>query len=164
MPKALDIVVIMSTFAAKCNFIELIIHPSIRFIANSKISQIWCIVGLQKQNASHNASYFFLFSIPQCVKLWYFAIRDKPYRESIYSFLASFLNKYNHRLRKIFNMGGGAQSTASEASRPSACARRSQGSRGLAPWQGYVARQCPLAYENFVFCKLNMHNFRPFLV
>ena len=24
--------------------------------------------------------------------------------------------------------------------------------------------QRPLAYENFVFCKLNMHNFRPFLV
>ena len=24
--------------------------------------------------------------------------------------------------------------------------------------------QRPLTYENFVFCKLNMHNFRPFLV
>ena len=36
-----------------------------------------------------------------------------------------------HRLRKIFNMGGGAEATASEASRPSACVRCSQGSRGL---------------------------------
>ena len=40
-----------------------------------------------------------------------------------------------HRLRKIFNMGG-PQTTASEASKPSACARRSRGSRGLAPGGG----------------------------
>ena len=49
-------------------------------------------------------------------------------------------NLYRH---KIVNIGlaedfqhGGAQTTASETSRPSACARRSRGSRGLAPWRG----------------------------
>ena len=49
------------------------------------------------------------------------------------------------------------------ASSPSACARRSQGSRGLAPWRGLQRGSAPLQ-ENFVFGKLNMHNFRSFLV
>ena len=49
-----------------------------------------------------------------------------------------------HRLRKIFNMGGGAQTTASEASRPSACGRRSRGSGGW-PLAGDARGQCPFA-------------------
>ena len=40
-----------------------------------------------------------------------------------------------HRLKKIFNMRG-AETTAREASRPSTCARCSQGFRGLSPWPG----------------------------
>ena len=40
-----------------------------------------------------------------------------------------------HKFRKIFNIGG-AQTTASKASRPSACARRSRGPGGWPPGRG----------------------------
>ena len=37
------------------------------------------------------------------------------------------------------------------------------GYRELAPWRGWKGA-APLAYENCVLCKLNMHNLRSFLV
>ena len=102
---------------------------------------------------------------------------------------------YRH---KIVNIGLrsfstlGAQTTASKASRPSACARRSQGSRGLAPWQGLQGGSAPLLKKILYFAskicilsdplwsklteiynlgegaakfgELNIHKFGPFLV
>ena len=52
----------------------------IKVYCETKKSQIWCIVGLQKgQNVSHNASIFPFSSPIFALDLWHFAFRDKPY-------------------------------------------------------------------------------------
>ena len=60
-------------------------------------------------------------------------------------------NSYSHKivnigLGRFSTWGGGAQTTASEASRPSACARRSGGggSRRPAPWRWLQGGSAPL--------------------
>ena len=53
------------------------------------------------------------------------------------------LHTFCKGLRRFLTWGG-AEATASEASRPSACARRSRGSRGLAPWMGLQEGSAPL--------------------
>ena len=52
-----------------------------------------------------------------------------------------------------FQLGGrrAAQATASEASRPSACARYSRGSKGLAPWRGLQEDSTPLPMKIWYF-------------
>ena len=59
----------------------------------------------------------------------------------------------------------GTRATVSEGSRPSACMREAfTGVQGAGPLMGVATFQRPHAWEICVFCKLNMHNFRPFLI
>ena len=63
--------------------------------------------------------------------------------------------RIQHKLKKIFNIGG---STATQSEETERLREVFTGVQGAGPLAG-VARG--LAEGNFVFCKLNMHNFRP---
>ena len=64
------------------------------------------------------------------------------------------------RLMKILNMGDSINCKRSE--QPESLRKAFTGVQGAGPLAGVARGQRPLAYQNFVFGKLNMQNFRPF--
>ena len=65
--------------------------------------------------------------------------------------------RIQHKLKKIFNIGGSTATQSEETERLREVFTGVQGAGSLA---GVARGQRPLAEGNFVFCKLNMHNFR----
>ena len=65
--------------------------------------------------------------------------------------------RIQHKLKKIFNIGG---STAMQSEETERLREVFTGVQGTGPLAGVARGKRPLAEGNFVFCKLYMHNFR----
>ena len=68
-------------------------HSAVRFIPTSKISQIWCIVGLKRDRIHAKCIPWCINSVPfqshNASNLWYFAFSNEPYWPKLHPRLAT---------------------------------------------------------------------------
>ena len=76
---------------------------------------------------------------------------SKPPGQTVFVCVSLTISALNIGFGRFSTWGEGAQATASEANRPSACARHSRGSRGLAPWRGLQKDSTPLPKKIWYF-------------